>query len=182
MLFDTISNSTICSIIQLTAKKTAKLRITVPGWREFTDDWWIPITGRLMWKVVHVRMLSHYNDVIMAMASQITSLMIVYSTVDSGADQRKHKSSASLVFVRGIHRSPVNSPHKGPVTRKMFPFNDVIMSWAVHELCDILHRKRTGLTVQRQHNQSPIAIFIYQTDHSVSKERVWVWYTAMKID
>ena len=35
--------------------------------------------------------------------------------------------SASLAFVRGIHRWPVNSPHKGPVTRKMFPFNDVIM-------------------------------------------------------
>ena len=49
------------------------------------------------------------------------------STVCSGADQRKHQSSASLAFVRGIHRWPVNSPHKGPVTRKMFPFDDVIM-------------------------------------------------------
>ena len=63
------------------------------------------------------------------MASQITSLTIVYSTVYSGADQRKHQSSASLAFVRGIHRWPVNSPHKGPMTRKMFPFNDVIMWW-----------------------------------------------------
>ena len=45
----------------------------------------------------------------------------------SGADQRKHQSSASLVFLRGIHRSPVNSPHKGPVMRKMFPFDDVII-------------------------------------------------------
>ena len=70
----------------------------------------------------------HYSDVIMgAMASQITSLTIVYSTVYSDADERKHQSSASLVFVRGIQRSPVNSPHKGSVTRKMFPFNDVIM-------------------------------------------------------
>ena len=43
------------------------------------------------------------------------------------ADQRKHQSSALLAFVRGIHRRPVNSPHKGPVTRKMFPFHDVIM-------------------------------------------------------
>ena len=60
-------------------------------------------------------------------ASQITSLTIVYSAVSSGADQRKHQSSASLVFVRGIHRGPVNSPHKRPVTRKMFPFDDVIM-------------------------------------------------------
>ena len=71
---------------------------------------------------------SHYNDVIMSMiASQITSLTIVYSTVYSGADQRKHQSPSSLAFVWGIHRGPVNSPHKGPVTRKMFPFDDVIM-------------------------------------------------------
>ena len=62
-------------------------------------------------------------------ASQITSLTIVYSTVYSGADQRKHQSSASLAFVRGIHRGPVNSPYKGPVTRKMFPFDDVIMKY-----------------------------------------------------
>ena len=60
-------------------------------------------------------------------ASQITSLAIVYSIVFSSADQRKHQSSASLAFVRGIHRGPVNSPHKWPVTRKMFPFDDVIM-------------------------------------------------------
>ena len=40
---------------------------------------------------------------------------------------RKYQSSASLAFVRGIHRWPVNSPHKWPVTRKMFPFDDVIM-------------------------------------------------------
>ena len=70
----------------------------------------------------------HYGDVIMgATASQITSLTIVYSTVYSGGDQRKHQSSASLAFVRGINRWPVNSPHKWPVTRKMFPFDDVIM-------------------------------------------------------
>ena len=62
-----------------------------------------------------------------SMASQITSLAIFCSTVYSGADQRKHQSSASLAFVRGIHRGPVNSPHKWPVTRKMFPFDDVIM-------------------------------------------------------
>ena len=69
-----------------------------------------------------------YNDVKMgAIASQITSVTIVYPTVYSGADQRKHESSASLAFVRGIHWGPVNSPHKWPVTRKMFPFDDVIM-------------------------------------------------------
>ena len=64
-----------------------------------------------------------------AMASQITSLTMVYSTVYSDTDQRKHRSSASLAFVRGIHRGPVNSRHKWRVTRKMFPFDDVIMVW-----------------------------------------------------
>ena len=61
------------------------------------------------------------------MASQITSLTIVYSTVYSGADQRKYQSSASLAFVRGIRRWPVDFPHKWPETRKMFSFDDVIM-------------------------------------------------------
>ena len=63
-----------------------------------------------------------------SMASLINSLTSVYSTVHSGADQREHQSPASLAFVRGIHRRPVNSPHKWPVTRKMFPFDDVIMN------------------------------------------------------
>ena len=61
------------------------------------------------------------------MTFQITSLTIVYSAVYWGADQRKHQSSSSLAFVRGIHRWPVNSPNKRPVTRIMFPFDDVIM-------------------------------------------------------
>ena len=60
-------------------------------------------------------------------ASQITSLPVVCSIVYSGVNQRKHQSSASLAFVREIHRGPVNFPHKWPVTRKMFPFDDVIM-------------------------------------------------------
>ena len=67
-----------------------------------------------------------------AMASQITRLTIAYWSVYSSADQRKHQSSASLAFVRGIHRWPVNSPYKRPVTRKMLPFDDVIMVLAVN--------------------------------------------------
>ena len=70
----------------------------------------------------------HYDDVIMdTIASQITSLTIVYSALYLGADQCKHQSSASLAFVWRIHRGPVNSPHKWPVTRKMSSFDDVIM-------------------------------------------------------
>ena len=86
------------------------------------DAWVLALWGRKS-------SVSHYSDVIMnPMASQITGVSIVYSAVCLGADQRKQQSSASLAFVRGIHRSPVNSPHKGPVTRKMFPFDDVIMT------------------------------------------------------
>ena len=91
---------------------------SVMTWTPFLHYW--PLVYRI----------HHYNDVIMStMASQITSLTLVYSTVYSDADQRKHHSSTSLAFVRGIHRSPVNSLHKWPVTRKMFPFEDVIMQW-----------------------------------------------------
>ena len=73
--------------------------------------------------------IKHCNDVIMiAMASQITSLAIVCSVLYSGADQRKYQRSASLAFVRGIHRWPVNSPHKGPVTRK-----NISIWWRHHE-------------------------------------------------
>ena len=80
------------------------------------------------WFTVICNNLIYYGDLIMGTtAFQITSLTIVYSTVYSDADQRKHRSSASLAFVWGIHRGPVNSPHKWPVTRKMFPFDDVIM-------------------------------------------------------
>ena len=90
---------------------------------------WQDISGYCDDKITSLRPLQcHYNDVIMsAMAAQITGVSVVCLIVCSGADQRKHKSSASLTFVRGIHRWPVNSPHKGPVTRKMFPFDDVIM-------------------------------------------------------
>ena len=78
--------------------------------------------------VIYILRIYNYRDVIMsAMASQITRLTIVYSTVYSGADQREPQSPTSLAFVRAIHRSPVNSPHKWPVTRKMFPCDDVIM-------------------------------------------------------
>ena len=61
-------------------------------------------------------------------ASQITSLTMVFSTVYLDTDRRKHQCSASLAIVRGIHWRPVISPHKWPVTRKMLPLDDIIMN------------------------------------------------------
>ena len=96
------------------------------------------------------------SDVIMgAMASQITILTVVYPTFYSGADQRKHQSSASLAFVRGIHRSPVNSPHKGPVTRKMFPLDDVIMVSMTTPLLDVGHHKVKNTVWYRNEKAGP---------------------------
>ena len=95
---------------------------------EWENEWAILYWSQFSQHSANQLGTGHYTGVIMgANASQITSLTIVYSTVYSDADQRKHQSSASLAFVRRIHRGPVNSPHKWPVTRKMFPFDDVIM-------------------------------------------------------
>ena len=66
------------------------------------------------------------------MASQIISLRIVYSTIYSVTDERKHQSSASLAFVMGVHQWPVNSPHQRPVTQNMFPIDDVVMQMCEH--------------------------------------------------
>ena len=96
----------------------------------------------------------HYNDVRMdVIASQITSLTIVYSTVYSGADQRKHQRSASLAFVRGIHRRPVNFPHKWPVTRKMFPLDDAIMIIGNVPQTDTLGAGQNGRNFCKRHFQ-----------------------------
>ena len=100
-----------------------------PLWGKSICHWWFTCPEirrcRICWVFFY---FDHYDDVIMTMlASQITSLPVVCSIVYSGVNQRKHQSSASLAFVREIHRGPVNFPHKWPVTRKMFPFDDVIM-------------------------------------------------------
>ena len=102
-------------------------------WFDFSLVWSVITNAhrdyfRSIGAITSIRLSQHYDDVmIIAMASQITSRTIVYSTVYSGKDERKHQSCASLALVRGIHRWPVNSPHKGPVMRKLFPFDDVIM-------------------------------------------------------
>ena len=92
---------------------------------------------------------THYGDVIMStMTSHITSVSIVYSAVCSDPDQRKHQSSASLAFARGIHRWPVNSPHKGPVTRKMFPLDDVMMKPLPEQMKTYSSLRHTCITRQ----------------------------------
>ena len=103
--------------VTVMAKSTSTMRF----------HWWI---YRLLWRRIPassgaLRLIKaetkHYNDVIMSvMASQITGVSTVSSNVGSGANQRKHQSSASLAFVREIHRWPVNFPHKRSVTRKIF--------------------------------------------------------------
>ena len=102
---------------------------------------------------------NRFNDVIMGeMVPQITSLPIVYSTVYSSADQRKHHSSASPDFVWGIDRSPVNSPYKWPVTRKMFPFDDVMMWCLVSTLrsCDVYSAHTSAGWVIMASSLSPV--------------------------
>ena len=94
------------------------------------------------------------------MASQVAGVPIAYSTVYSDTDQRKRQRSASLAFVRGIHHGPVNSPHKGPVTWKMFPFDDVMMcfgSWYLHVM-------KTRIPQQTTHRKdiSPAKISKYE--------------------
>ena len=106
------------------------------------------------------------------LASQITSLTVVYSIVYSGVHQRKHQSSASLAFVREIHRGPVNFPHKWPVTRKMFPFDDVIMNRDFHRLEHMLH--------QAQRGHCPIPVFtsileIYHNNFMYKMSHVLFW-------
>ena len=111
------------------------------------------------------------------MASQITSLTVVYSTVYSDADQRKHQSSASLAFVWG------NSPHKGPVTRKMFPFDDVIMIWYVNDT-----KQKYSLDYYHE-AMSVHQNFIHQSNwwlscapHILRRSRLWVSFVCWHVE
>ena len=110
-----------------------------------------------------------------AIASQITSLTIVYSTVYSDADQRKYQSSASLVFVRGIHRRPVNSSHKLPVTRKMSPFDDVIMwdrwLYKIRYLCSMIKSR----SFSYRQAETLFMVKISNTDFRISKLSKTFW-------
>ena len=98
-------------------------------WDQFELDWWDdPISN------MTVSLLTNYGDdgIMSAMASEITGVVIVFTTVGSGAYE---KASRLCVFVRGIHRWPVNSPHKRPITQKMFPLDDYIMTYRSAKIC-----------------------------------------------
>ena len=84
--------------------------------------WWYPVIGSYQFCLHSVSLQWRHNERLKSPASRLLTRSSI-----QGADQRKHQSPVSLAFVRGIHRWPVNSPDKGPVTRKMFPFDDVIM-------------------------------------------------------
>ena len=125
----------------------------------------------------HQIFLIHYDCVIMSpIASQITSPTTVYSTGYSRADQRKHQRSASLAFVWGIHRRLVNSPHKWPVTRKMFPFDDVIMisTYKAHFLehdgvSTMQHKPKYSMYI----SAVDVCYVIWPTLHEVSCQNYW---------
>ena len=140
-------------------------------------SWKSPFTERL-WSY-HQFSLNHYGDVIMgAIASQNTSLAVIYSTIYTDADQRKHQSSASLAFVREIHRRQVNLSHKSPVTRKMFPFDDVIMfRWHICNLGKyFLYQEKIGVNANKRltdvcissdsHLMNPVATLTHWGRHN----------------
>ena len=89
--------------------------------------WGIQWSSVLLFGPQFARLVSLQWRHLGSMASQSPASRLFTQLLVQGADQTKHQSSASLAFVRGIHWWLVNSPHKGPVMRKRFPFHDVIM-------------------------------------------------------
>ena len=132
--------------------------------KELDEDVHCPIAWRNDMEILSGPLWEHYGDFIMGtIASQITSLTVVYSTVYSDAVQRNHQSSASLAFVWGIHRGPVKSPHKWLVTRKCFPFDNVIMG---------IHHSPLDFPLQRASNASLDVFFNVSLNILLNKECV----------
>ena len=101
------------------------MTISSPLWhKRNTSLWYNELSMPLSWinYITKTRPnVDRYSGVIMsAMASLITSVTIICSNICSGAEQRKHQNSASLSFVRGIHRWPVVSRTKGQWPGKCF--------------------------------------------------------------
>ena len=110
--------------VQATNKENIKALHHWPFCGEVTGIWWFPFEPSQ-------RVIDHYSDIIMSMMASQFHQHIDCLLNCSGADQRKHQSSSSLAFVSGIHRWPVASPHKVPVTWIMFPFEDIIMAGSI---------------------------------------------------
>ena len=105
-------------------------------------------------------------------ASQVTSLTIVYSIVYSDADQRNHQSSAPLAFV----------PHtEWPVTRKMFPFDDVIVKGPRNHLRYQQDEQLTIYFTDLKDITFVLAIWLnthkHNIDHSVWRQMLLQCYT-----
>ena len=106
-------------------------RTNGPMWGESTGHRWMgPVDTDHKWSA----MRNHYSDVILsAMACQITNLKVVYSTVYSGADQRKHQSTASLAFAG-------KSPATGEFPAQMASNAENVFIWWRHH---VWYSKRT---------------------------------------
>ena len=87
---------------------------------------------------------------------------------------RKHQNSASLAFVRGIHREPVNSPHKWPVTRKTFPFDDVIMMIIGPHKTPTYH-----LPIEKPHEIWRKVAMLYRRWNAPLKVLMQTWYDGI---
>ena len=110
-------------------------------------------------------------------ASQITSLTVVYSSVYSDVDQRKTSKLRVTGLCVANSPGPVNSPHKWPVTRKMFPFDDVIMPWLIHAVVAITLMYSNGRCGQekRSGNLNIESPFIFEIAKASSEEYGNVW-------
>ena len=128
-----------------------------------------------------------------AMASQITSFTIVYSSVCSGSDQRGHQIYASLAFVGGIHRWPVYSPHKGSVTRKIK--NNVCIQWQTVSALTRgsfwclfpelqgnegnKHQNDTRVSTETvRHESTYIILFLTRHNESINEDKIDDLYTS----
>ena len=117
----------------------------------------LTLTRHRRWRLTQ----GHCNDIIMsAMVSQITGVSMVCFALCSGAHQRKHQNSASLALVRGSRRWPVNSPHKRPVTRKMFPYDDVISISSVSQKTTSLQWNNCLCTLWWRHQMETFSMLL----------------------
>ena len=129
---------------------------------------------------VSLGMIWYYIDVIMTtMASQITSLTVVYAIVYSGADQRKHQSSASLAFMRGIHWDRWIPHTKGQLRGKCFHLMTSSWVWYGMVLCDVMWQDTTHYTLT-------YGMHIYRQDMATRFLSVFmsqpIWKSSLRLD